>query len=141
MNTKYKSAVRAGCHSFWGVVCTGAILLMAASAPGQNLFVDSFFGGNIYEFTPGGVQSTFASGVSYPSGMAFDSAGNLFVVEYGNGLTNNGDILEFAPNGTQSTFASGLYSPQALAIQPVPEPSALGMLAVGATVFLVRRRR
>jgi hypothetical protein len=27
--------------------------------------------GNIYEYTPGGVQSTFASGLSYPWGMAF----------------------------------------------------------------------
>jgi len=45
----------------------------------------------------------------------------------------------------QSTFASGLIHPYGLAFQneplPVPEPSALGLLAIGATVLLVHRRR
>ena len=37
--------------------------------------------GNIYEFTPGGVQSTFASGLSAPNELAFNSAGDLFVAD------------------------------------------------------------
>ena len=42
--------------------------VMALSIPdivkAQNLFVADFGSGNIYEFTPGGVQSTFASGLN-----------------------------------------------------------------------------
>jgi hypothetical protein len=41
----------------------------------------------------------------------------------------------------RSTFASGLNHPADLAFQPVPEPSALGLLAIGGTALLVRRRR
>ena len=97
--------------------------------------------GDIIEITPGGVQSTFASGlIKVDGGLAFNSAGNLFVAEYGNGLGYSGNIVEFTPDRMESTFASGLYAPEALAFQPVPEPSTLGLLAVGATALLVRRR-
>jgi sugar lactone lactonase YvrE len=86
--------------------------ILASSVPGvaeaQNLFVSGYTTGNIYEFTPGRTESTFASGLSYPTGLAFDSAGNLFV---GSG----GNILEITPGGTQSVFASGLNYPTALA--------------------------
>src|SRR5208282_2898869 len=180
MKTKFKSIIRAACHSFFGVVCVGVVLLIAASTQAQNLFeADSVSGniyeftpggarstfasglnnpyglafnsagnlfeadrgsGDIYEYTPGGVQSTFASGFGYPSGLAFDSAGNLFEADEGNGVIN-----EFTPGGARSVFASGLDYPTFLAFQgetlPVPEPSALGLLAVGASALLVRRRR
>ncbi|MGA9777605.1 MAG: PEP-CTERM sorting domain-containing protein [Verrucomicrobiia bacterium] len=57
----------------------------------------------------------------------------------------SGIITEIAPGGAQSTFASGLQNPFGLAIQgetlPVPEPSALGLLAIGATALLVRCHR
>ena len=107
-----------------------------------NLF--SVDGNSIYEYTPGGTQSTFASGLNDPFGLAFNDAGNLFAAD-GN------SIYEFTPGGAQSTFASGLLSPATYIaftpyiniqcnIVPVPEPSALGLLAVGAVALLVRRR-
>ncbi|MGH7994533.1 MAG: PEP-CTERM sorting domain-containing protein, partial [Limisphaerales bacterium] len=65
-------------------------------------------------FTPGGVESLFASGLGYPSGLAFDSAGDLFVANQGLG-NGAGYITEITPNGTESTFASGLDGPEALA--------------------------
>ena len=75
----------------------------------------------------------------YPEGLAFNSAGNLFVG------TEGGLIYEFTPGGVKSTFASGLSNLDQMAFQgialPVPEPSALGLLAVGTTALLVRRRR
>jgi hypothetical protein len=52
---------------------------------------------NIYEFTPDGRQSTFASGLNQPQGMAFDREGILFVDE-------NGTIDKFTPDGTKNTF-------------------------------------
>ncbi|MGB8368204.1 MAG: PEP-CTERM sorting domain-containing protein [Limisphaerales bacterium] len=63
-------------------------------------------------------------------------AQNLFV-----SCVGNGSIIEITPGGAQSTFASGLDEPVGLAFQLVPEPSALGLLAVGATALLVRRCR
>ena len=140
MKTKFKSNIRAGCHSFGGVVCVGAVLLIASSAQAQNLFETDLHSGNIYEYTPGGARSTFASGLDEPYGLAFNSAGDLFAAAWG-----SGNITEITPGGVQSTFASGLDYPTGLAFQgetlPVPEPSALGLLAGGATALLVCSRR
>ncbi|MGH7993880.1 MAG: PEP-CTERM sorting domain-containing protein, partial [Limisphaerales bacterium] len=63
--------------------------------------------------------------------------GNLFEGDF-----TSGNIYEFTPGGVQSTFASGLNGPTHLAFQSeVPEPSVLGLLAVGVTAFLIRYRR
>ena len=220
MKTRCQSIFRAAYHSFDRAVFAGAVLLIVTSAPAQNLFVSDYISsgtiyeftpggaqstyvsglpyteglafdsagnlfeadqnsGNIYEFTPRGRQSTFASGLNEPSGLAFDSAGDLFETDLGSGniyeftpggtrstfasglscpnaLAFNsagnlfeadfasGNIHEFTPAGVQSTFASGLPAPAELAFQgeplPMPEPSALGLLAVGVTALLVRRR-
>ena len=112
------------------VVAAVFILSVAAqltyAIPGD-LYESDYGSGNIYEFTPGGTRSTFASGLNGPLGLAFNSAGNLFEADQG-----TGHIYEFTPGGTRSTFASGLNSPTFLAFQPVPEGSILGLLAVGA---------
>jgi sugar lactone lactonase YvrE len=97
-----------------GAVCAGTLLLMASSAPAQNLFVSDYSAGNVYEYTPGGVQSTFASGLDHPLGMAFDAAGNLFVANTAQNSGDQGSITEISRAGQQSTFASGL-DPIALA--------------------------
>jgi hypothetical protein len=220
MKTRCQSIFRAAYHSFDRAVFAGAVLLIVTSAPAQNLFVSDYISsGTIYEFTPGGAQSTYVSGLPYTEGLAFDSAGNLFVgiqnlgeiykytpggvqsifasglngswglafdsagdlfeadalsghiykftpggtrSAFASGLSfpaalafnsagnlfeadqNSGNIYEFTPRGRQSTFASGLPAPAELAFQgeplPMPEPSALGLLAVGVTALLVRRR-
>src|SRR5436309_9489492 len=95
-----------------GVAWLGAAILFCSSAPAQSqdLYVSNS-GGPIYRFTPGGVQSTFASGLSSPEGLAFDSAGNLFVAD----RVANGTINEFTPGGARSIFASGLSYPEGLA--------------------------
>jgi glucose/arabinose dehydrogenase len=104
------------------------------------LFVTDTSDECIYEITPGGVQSTFASGLDDPEGLAFNSAGDLFEAD-----ADSGNIYEFTPDGTQSTFASGLAFPRGLAFQdeslPVPEPSTLGLLAVGTAALLIRCRK
>ena len=102
-----------GCHLFGGVICAGTILLLSSSAQAQNLFATGSTAsgsGSVYEFTPGGVQSTFASGLGQPEGLAFNSAGDLFVADL-----FSGTIYEFTPGGVQSTFASGLNHPTGLA--------------------------
>ncbi len=70
----------------------------------------------ILEFTPTGMESTFATGLTNPLGLAFDGSGNLFVVEENE--APDGDILEFPLGGGQSTFASGLDYPEDLAFGP-----------------------
>ena len=92
--------------------------------------------GTILEITPGGVQSTFASGLSNPTGMAFDTADNLFVADAG-----NGNVYEYTPGGVRTTVATGLQQPIGLAIQPVPEPSVWAMFGTGAFALLGLRRK
>ena len=76
---------------------------MAISAPAQNLFEADYGTGSINEFTPSGMESTFASGLTDPGPIAFDSTGDLFVAELGNDI---GNIIEITPGGIQSTFAT-----------------------------------
>jgi len=78
-------------------------------------------------------QEAFSSTQS-PTGLAFDSAGNLFVSTEGN--LGNDSILEFTPSRTESTFATGLMNnPRGLAFDSdgnlfVAEPG-FGCCAVG----------
>ncbi len=63
-----------------------AIFVLAITAHAQNLFVSthrpqSLGGHAILEFTPSGTQSTYATGLDNPRGLAFDSIGNLFAAE------------------------------------------------------------
>ncbi len=112
-----------------------------------NLFETDYGSDSIIKITPGGVRSTFASGLFSLHGLAFDSTGDLFAQS---SLNGGGIIYEFTPgymNGQMPiTFASGsgLSPSLALAFQgetlPVPEPSALGLLAVSLTALLVSRR-
>jgi len=60
-----------------------------------------------------GNESTFASGLNGPEGLALDSAGNLYVADSGDGT-----ISQINSVGNVSTFASGLNSPYALAFDP-----------------------
>src|SRR3989442_1188369 len=90
-------------------ICTLA-MSTTRNAQAQNLFEADFGSGQINKFTPGGVQSSFASGLNGPIGLAFDSAGNLFEAD-----VDTGNIYKFTPGGAQSTFASGLNNPYGLA--------------------------
>jgi len=70
----------------------------------------------ILEFTPNGMEGTFALGLTNPLGLAFDGSGNLFVVEENE--APDGDILKFGPRGAKTVFASGLNYPEDLAFGP-----------------------
>jgi sugar lactone lactonase YvrE len=66
-------------------------------------------GGSIYEYTPTGVQSLFASALSEPRGMAFDRFGNLFVANNRFDPVSQafqGTIIKITPDGAQSEFAT-----------------------------------
>src|SRR6266487_1389453 len=116
--TKLRSDIALTRHLISGILCLAVISLTCSKASAQNLFaVDAVQGnyGNIDEFTPNGVRSVFASGLTSPFAMAFDSGGNLFVADGGNENAGSGAVYKFTPNGVRSTFASGLFEPQGLA--------------------------
>ena len=86
-----------------------------------DLFLANFFGGSISEITPGGAQSIFASGLSYPTGLAINRAGDLFVGFSLETYPNTGGIIEITPHGAQRAFVSGLIDPQAVAFNSAGE--------------------
>jgi sugar lactone lactonase YvrE len=78
----------------------------------------------ILKFTPEGVESTFATGLTFPRGLTFDRTGNLFVADVDG--VGSGEILEFTPDGNRSVFAvvpvPSNTDPQFLAFQLLPTP-------------------
>jgi len=106
-----KASHRFSATSYLLAAAIGISLLASGRlAVAQNLFVGDELSDNIYEFTPNGTQSIFASGLADPEGLAFNSSGDLFEAD-----NLSGNIYEFTPNGTRSTFASGLRYPWGLA--------------------------
>jgi hypothetical protein len=79
----------------------GDLFASIDGAPGNGV-------GSIYKYTPNGVQSTVASGLSRPRGLAFDSAGNLFVATNFCDATTwcHPTILKITPGGVQNAFAT-----------------------------------
>jgi len=114
-----------------------------------DVFVGNINGGGadagyVIRITPGGKQSVYASGISYPSGMAVDSDGNLFVAS-GDGFNT---ITKVTPDGTQSIFASGLNYPAPIAFDQNgdllvgdeganQEPGDITIFAANGTVLAV----
>jgi DNA-binding beta-propeller fold protein YncE len=92
------------------VLTLGAIALLPTRAmanPGDIYVSDD---SAIYQYTPTGAATVFASSLNLPRGLTFDKAGNLFVC-----IGGDGTVVKFAPNGTQSTVASNLGFPSGLA--------------------------
>jgi sugar lactone lactonase YvrE len=73
-----------------------------------NLFVASY-PNTIIKFSADGAKSTFATGVLGSSGLSFDNAGNLLVLD-----GDSHSIAKFTPDGTKSIFATNIRNPQGL---------------------------
>jgi DNA-binding beta-propeller fold protein YncE len=92
-----------------GAVCS--LFLAGSAVDAQNLFVGDYSAGELLEYS-GGVESVFATGLNYPTGLAFDSSGDLF-----EGDQFSGNIYEWKGGGaTRTTFATGLSQPGPMAI-------------------------
>jgi DNA-binding beta-propeller fold protein YncE len=119
--TKFKSATGRAGQLFSKLAGLGALILIYSSASAQNLCVSGrdASGGEIFKFAWDGGQSIFASGLYQPSDLAFDSSGNLFVVDYeivGDGPSGLAAIYKITPNGTLTIFASRLSYSSDLAV-------------------------
>ncbi len=90
--------------------CAVPMAAISAQAGAGDLYEADFASGTIFKFTPEGVKSTFASGLTNLVGLAFDIHGNLFAADSGTGT-----IFEFNPTAVQSVFAFGLSGPTGLA--------------------------
>ncbi len=100
------------------------------------LYAADFSYGRVVKFDSSGNASIFASsGLSGPVGLAFDSNDYLYAANRGSGT-----IERFDQNGQGTLFASGLYTPTYLAVQIIPEPSLVALLALGSSTLLLRRR-
>jgi len=89
----------------------GVMFALAINVHAQNLYVSlglpEFA---IFEYTPGGVQSTYASGLPVPRGLAFDSLGNLFAAENPEpDHIDIGRVLKFNLRNHVSTVGSAAY--------------------------------
>jgi DNA-binding beta-propeller fold protein YncE len=87
----------------------GTIFALAINAYAQNLYVSAQVPPShaILEFTPDGVQSTYASGLLFPRGLAFDSLGNLFAAETLEPDDHDiGRVLGFNPRNKVHTVGS-----------------------------------
>lgn len=83
---------------------TIAIVLLGTRLASASMFYVSNGGdGTVQVVTLTGSHSTYATGLTTPRGLAFDSSNNLYVASSGDGT-----IRKIAPNGTSSIFASGL---------------------------------
>jgi len=72
-----------------------------------DLFVANSSNGTITEYTHGGAESQFYSGLDQPGAIAFDPYGNLYVAN-----TGASDIVEITPGGSGTVFASAATSPE-----------------------------
>jgi len=73
---------------------------------------------NIYRFVPGHEPVIFRAGFRFVSDLAFDSHGNLYVLEIAS-LANfggAGQVIKVAPDGTQTTIVDNLVSPTSIAV-------------------------
>src|SRR6266705_1535556 len=95
-------------HIFVAVGIGG--LLMATTGRAADLYVCDWGYvatpglGAIYRFAPDGTKSTFASGLTQPSGRAFGAAGNLFA----SGIDPSFSFIDkYSPQGVKTSFVSG----------------------------------
>ncbi len=83
-----------------------------SQTPPTTVYVSDTNIGAVLKFDEGGQSTTFASGLNTPTGLAFDTQGNLYVADQANQTIN-----KYNSSGTKSVFASSgyLYQPEGLA--------------------------
>ena len=75
---------------------------------------------NVYRIVPGAAPDVFLGGFTFIISLAFDTAGNLYVLQHVDaaGMSATGSLVRVAPDGTRTTLIAGLTRPTGLAIGP-----------------------
>jgi sugar lactone lactonase YvrE len=90
-----------------------------------NLYASS--ASKIEKFTAAGERSTFANGFGWANGIAFDTAGDLYVVD-----NVQSAVMRITPDGVVHPFAKGGFSvPQYIVVEPDFAPPTVGIEEVG----------
>jgi sugar lactone lactonase YvrE len=109
-----RSILKFGPDGTKGTFATGISSAGMAFDRSGNLFVSQ--DDCIFKFTPAGAKSTFVSGLGNAIDLAFDGAGNLFVVDQAVKGAVGRSIVKITSDGTKSTFVPDLKDPSALAV-------------------------
>ena len=74
----------------------------------------------IYRVVPGTAPEVFLTGFTFVISLAFDSQGNLYVLQHmdGAGAIATGSLIRVAPDGSRTTVIAGLIRPTSVAIGP-----------------------
>jgi len=113
MNTRTSAETRLSRASLTILGSIAALLAAGPASGAETIYLVNTWGNTIEMYDPstGADLGVFAStGLSRASGLAFDSAGNLYVPNSGDGT-----IEKFTTNGVGSVFAAGLAVPCGLA--------------------------
>ena len=82
---------------------------------------------NVYRMTEGGAPELFRSGFTFIVSIAFDDAGNLYVLQNTDGTVRNpngtlrqlpGSLIRVAPDGSRTTLLTDLTSPTSVVVGP-----------------------
>jgi sugar lactone lactonase YvrE len=90
---------------------SGSIELIDSNGVQTSTLVYGLGQAPVIAYSPGVQAAISASGVSSPTGITMDEAGNVYIVD-----GNNSRVLEVTPSGVQSTVASGLSNPWGVAV-------------------------
>jgi sugar lactone lactonase YvrE len=76
---------------------------------------------SVYRLLPGEAPQVFLTGFKAIIDLAFDEAGNLYVLQHATGptmLTGPGMLIRVAPDGTRTAVLTGLDRPTSVAVGP-----------------------
>jgi hypothetical protein len=90
--------------------------------------------GVVYRFSPGLVMEAEVEGLSEPTAVAVDEAGDVFVAELA-GSTGSGKVLEFNAAG-EPVNATGALDAHNTVVVGLNVPSALAVSAKGTTLYV-----
>jgi hypothetical protein len=99
-----------------------------------DVYVAGHADGIVYRFSPGLALEAEIKGLSEPTAVAVDEAGDVFVAELA-GSSGNGKVLEFNAAG-EPVNASGALDTHNTVVEGLKAPQALAVSAKGTTLYV-----